>query len=47
MGIKELNIIIEKYPNLPEDFIIFLKEIGGGYFNNAQYDIKNFIELYV
>lgn len=43
LDIDELNVLIEEYPNLPEDFVDFLKEIGGGYFNNAQFEIKNFL----
>jgi len=40
---KEVLEIKKFRNNIPEEFIDFLKEIGGGQFRNSQYEIKNFV----
>lgn len=40
---ERINKVVLKYPNVPIDYIDFLKEIGAGYFNNAQYEIKDYL----
>ncbi|MCM0667755.1 SMI1/KNR4 family protein [Flavobacterium tyrosinilyticum] len=40
---KEVLEIKKFRNNIPEEFIDFLKEIGGGQFKNSQYEIKNFV----
>ncbi|MFD2942155.1 SMI1/KNR4 family protein [Flavobacterium notoginsengisoli] len=40
---KEVLEIKKFRNNIPEEFIDFLKEIGGGQFKNSQYEIKKFV----
>lgn len=36
---EEINKLCEEYPELPEDFIAYLTEIGSGSINNCRYMI--------
>ncbi|TWI03162.1 hypothetical protein IQ05_00091 [Flavobacterium tiangeerense] len=40
---EQLNKIIEKYPNVPLDYIGYLREIGSGNFRECQFKVQSFL----
>jgi hypothetical protein len=40
---EQLNKIIEKYPNVPLDYIAYLREIGSGNFRECQFKVQSFL----
>ena len=38
-----LNEIIEKHPNVPQDYITYLREIGAGNFRECQFKVQSFL----
>ncbi|MGL3002121.1 SMI1/KNR4 family protein [Flavobacterium sp. RSSB_23] len=40
---EQLNKIIEKYPNVPLDYISYLREIGSGNFRECQFKVQSFL----
>ena len=40
---EQLNKIIEKYPDVPQDYIAYLKEIGSGNFRECQFKVQSFL----
>lgn len=41
--IEKANQLIEKYPNIPKDYIDYLLEIGAGVIREMQFDVKGFL----
>lgn len=40
---EQLNKLIEKYPNVPQDYITYLREIGAGNFRECQFKVQSFL----
>jgi hypothetical protein len=40
---EQLNIIIEKHPNVPQDYVAYLREIGAGNFRESQFVVQSFL----
>ena len=40
---EQIKILVEKHPKIPEDYIVYLKEIGGGNFRECFFKVHPFL----